>query len=83
VDHSTGSVRPILILKNRPKIGKTFVFGNKRWTMIATDIALCDEAFCQMPFRKDWWQSINVSNYDFSDIKQYLDSWLEKNNIDF
>lgn len=70
-------VRPALKISksNNLQIGDRFGFGGKAWTIVGDGLALADEAFCQMAFRKDW-EAEDASVYEASDIKKYLDEWL-------
>ena len=76
VYNSYGSVRPALILNTSSlQIKDKFELGGKLWTVIGEEIALSDEEFCKMAFRKDW-KAKDANNYAASDIKKYLDNWL-------
>lgn len=81
VNYANIGVRPALRVNPEsinlsiiPIRGKTR-FGGEIWTRIAEDVFLCDRNICQMPFRKDHQADANC--YDTSDIKPYLDEWLE------
>lgn len=80
VFNSDGSVRPALRLNpefSNLQIKDRFEFGGKSWTVIGEEIALSDEAFCRMAFRRKYWEAYDANNYATSDIKKYLDNWLE------
>lgn len=84
VNHPDGAVRPALRLNpdsHHLQIGDVFEYENKRWTMIADSLALCDEAFCNMAYRKDW-QAKDANDYNASDVKMYLDNWIKYRKIE-
>ena len=59
-------------------IGDSFGFGDYTFTIISDKYALCDEAIKLIVFRKDY-TAENANNYEYSDIKEYLDGWFEEN----
>lgn len=69
------TVRPALVLYGSHEIDQSFSFGGKTWTTISDTLALADEPFRDMPFRRDW-KASDASSYDKSDIRQYLSKWL-------
>ena len=57
--------------------GDKFRYCGFRWTQLAEGLALCDEVFCAMPYKKDW--SDNDDNaYERSDIRKYLDVFTNR-----
>lgn len=77
---SARGVRPALIIDRASfnlKFGDNFFFYGHNWTVISKDYALCDEKFCYMPFRSDFYTH-DANNYDTSNIKRYLDREFEK-----
>lgn len=80
VNNAYGSIRPALILNpesSNLKIGDKFKFYNHNWTVISTQYALCDEAFYETQFRKNW-AAEDANIYEVSDIKKYIDVEWEK-----
>jgi hypothetical protein len=76
VNYPFAAVRPALILKGSSTIRQSFNFGGKAWTVISRALALADEPFCTMAFRKEW-EGSDANDYEKSDIKPYLDAWFE------
>lgn len=79
VTMSGGSVRPALRLDPEsvaPQLREKLRFGGRTWTYIGGGLAIADEPFCQMAFRKNW-DAVNANDYEASDVKAYLDAWLE------
>lgn len=73
-------VRPVIRINPRSvnlQIGEKAQCGGRTFTYIAEGILLCDEIICKMPFRKDW-QADDVNDYETSDVKMFLDEWLNK-----
>lgn len=69
------TVRPALVLYDSHETGQSISFGGKAWTTISDSLALADEPFRDMPFRRDW-KAADASSYDKSDIREYLNTWL-------
>ena len=72
------SVRPALRINPIPEnlqIGDMFSFGGYDWMVIAETLALCNTEFCRRAFRKNRGAE-NANVYESSDIKPYLDNWL-------
>ncbi len=73
------SVRPVL--RFYPKstdllIGNKVRIGGCVWTNIGKGILLCDQTIARRPFKKDW-TAEDSNNYETSDVKAFLDKWLE------
>lgn len=86
VSDSYGSVRPVVVLRLNPEsvnlqIGDKLHFAGYSWTMIAPDMALCDEAVGRTCFRKDW-RAPNANDYEKSDVKVWLEKWAQDNGIE-
>ena len=72
------SVRPALRINSiseNLQVGDMFSFGGYDWMVIAKTLALCNTEFCRMAFRKNRGAE-NANVYESSDIKPYLDNWL-------
>lgn len=79
VFYSKCFVRPVLWLNQGSahlKISEKFRFGDKTWTYIGDGFAIADEPFCKMAFRKDA-NAEDANSYEASDVKKYLDAWLD------
>lgn len=81
VNTSNRCVRPALKIKiNDPDIqkGDTFLFGGYEFKVISEDLAWMyknDIGFC--PFRYDAGAE-DANDYEASDIKKYVEEWLDK-----
>lgn len=80
-----GAVRPVVILRlnlesSNLQISDKLYFAGCTWTMIAPNMALCDNSVGQTYFRKDW-KASNANNYEKSHIKKYLKTWAHDNGI--
>ena len=77
------SVRPILICDNIDSFGlklgdKVSAFG-KEWQYIGDDrILLYGEPLTEMEFRDADEQTPGLNDYEKSDVKKYLDDWLDR-----
>lgn len=72
-------VRPALRVNPAPlnlQIGEKAQYSGRTWTYVEEGILLYDGIICKMPFRQDW-QAEDANDYEASDIKPYLDEWLE------
>ena len=81
-----GAVRPVVVLRLNPEsvnlqIGDKLHFAGYAWTMIAPDMALCDDVVGQTCFRKDW-QAPDANDYEKSDVKVWLEKWAQDNGIE-
>lgn len=82
VVHMTDSVRPVLIVRpsNVFVKGSIFTFGGARFEMINRKVAFCIDTIGESPYRV---KDINTSDqrmltdYELSDVKRYVDAWLE------
>lgn len=73
------AIRPALQISKSMSLtpgDKLEIFG-KSWTVLNDNLVLCDTAINNMLFRKDYNIS-DANNYETSDIKTYLDNWLNK-----
>ncbi len=80
VNAGSVGVRPALRVNPQSlnlQIGEKAQYGGHTFTRITEDMLLCDEFICKMTFRKDW-QADNANDYEASDVKTFLDKWLEK-----
>lgn len=71
-------VRPALKINldnTNLKINDSFEFGEYKWTVISDNYALCDIPLCRMPFKHNATGS-NENNYEESDVKEFIESWL-------
>lgn len=75
-------VRPALQISNPESMnletGDTFSFGEQTFTYLGEGLALCDDCIGECTFRKDYWKVQDVNDYEKSDVKAYVESWLEK-----
>lgn len=71
-------VRPALKINlndTNLKINDSFEFSDYTWTVISDNYALCDSTLCRMPFQHSVKES-NENNYEESDVKEFIESWL-------
>lgn len=71
-------VRPALKINlndTNLKINDSFEFSDYTWTVISDNYALCDNTLCLMPFKHNAKES-NENNYEESDVKEFIESWL-------
>ena len=74
-----GAVRPGLVFNSKSsnlQIGDKIELANYTWTVINNDMMLCDESIGNTCFRKDW-RAYDANDYEKSDIKVWLENWLE------
>ena len=72
------AVRPALKFNAQNlRVADRFISFGYSWKVIEDGIALCDDVFCRMAFRKDW-QAPDANDYTHSDIKTYLDRQFER-----
>ena len=78
VDKDDNAVRPVLIYKSSNlQNGDKIKFADYRWTVISENMMLCDEVIGHTCFRNDWLAD-DSNDYEKSDIKVWLEDWLEK-----
>ena len=83
VDSVGNLVRPVLILNpefSNLKPGDKITFKQCIWTVLRNNLALCDQFIGRSPFRKDY-KADDANNYEYSDVKQFVDKWAKKNYI--
>ena len=72
------AVRPVLIYKSSNlQNGDKIKFADYCWTVISENMMLCDEVIGHTCFRNDWLAD-DSNDYEKSDIKVWLEDWLEK-----
>ena len=88
-------VRPALCIGDLKslQVGDKFKLAKQRWTIISDKYALCDNIIGKSAFsKKDWYTDYGnylcydkkgLSDYETSDVKQYVESWAKKNGIEF
>lgn len=72
-------VRPALKINpesSNLQIGDKILFRGYRWTVISAEYVLCDEGVTQMVFRRDW-RADDANVWEASDVKKWLEEWLE------
>ena len=76
-----GGVRPVLRISNLGSngltIGSRFYLAHEQWCVISPDLALASRCLTFMPFRCD-----NGTNYEGSDVEEYLQRWAMENELD-
>lgn len=81
VDRDLIAVRPALQVANPKsaslKIGDKFCLFGYEWTVISKELALCDEVVGKHAFREDW-QAEDANDYEQSDVKRFLEEWLDR-----
>ena len=76
VHHEVGCVRPALILNSVKLIsGNTIEIFGRKWYYHNGLALLMGKPLTCMPFNADWHRK---NNYEESDVKEYLYSWLEE-----
>lgn len=72
-------VRPALQISNQESLkpGDKFNFGENSFTYLGEGLALCDNIVGNCVFRKDW-IAPDANVYEESDVKRYVENWLEK-----
>lgn len=77
-------VRPALILETDFEVGDEFnlpgYYSEYTWTVISEKYALCNDIVGRSPFRSDT-DVPDVSNYEASDVKAYLENWAKAAGI--
>ncbi len=75
--NTNAGVRPALVISQMGcyKVGDTVSFGGISFTIISSKYALCDQVIGYGAFRKVK-NADNVSDYNASDIKKYVDLWF-------
>lgn len=74
-------VRPLLLfVKDYPqeRIPGLFLWGGLQWVVISDNSALCTDIVGASPFRVNWKDkelASEISDYETSDIKKWLDKW--------
>lgn len=86
VNYDNVSVRPVVVLRLNHKyanlqIGDKLDFAGHVWTMIADNMALCDEGVGYTCFRADW-QAPDANDYEKSDVKKWLERWAKEKGIE-
>lgn len=71
-------VRPVLKVDNigPAKPYETISLLGREWIVISDTAMLCKDIITRMPFRNDW-RANDADNYDTSDIKTYLNLWMQ------
>ena len=70
-------VRPVLVVSGDSlAAGDKIIFRDMTWTKICTGVILCDEIIDYMMFREDL-TAMDANIYEASDVKDYLEQWLE------
>ena len=68
------NLRPALkVIMGPYNLGMSFQFAGLDWVCIGGGYALCTTEICKFPFSKDGEQN----NYADSDIKSFLEKWLD------
>ena len=83
VNYSLNCVRPALILDpkfSNLEIGDKFKLKNYVWIVISERYAICDTAIGCHCFREDW-TADDANDYEKSDVKKYLERWLNGTEI--
>lgn len=84
VNIGRGCVRPALKIRNLKssdlQISDQFVLAGHTWTVIAEDIALCDDSIGRSAFREDW-RAANANDYERSDVKKSVEKWAMENGV--
>ena len=78
VDNFDYVVRPALKitdLSSNLKVGDVFIFGEKKFEIVADSFAFCIEDIGTRCFRKDW-RAEDANDYEKSDVKKYVDAWF-------
>ena len=73
------AVRPALQSSNPVSFqtGEKFAFGEHTFTYLGEGLAICNDIVGKCAFRKDW-NAPDANVYEASDVKKYVDNWLEK-----
>ena len=86
VNYNNGIVRPVVVLQLseleslNPQVGDKLEIAGHTWTMIAENMALCDDSVGRTYFREDW-PADDANEYASSDIKKWLEAWAMLNGI--
>lgn len=81
VDMKLG-VRPAIIFKSSElEVGDKFKAFDYEWTVISSNMALCNDVIGRSCFRIEW-QFADANVYEKSDIKKYVDNWFTYNCCD-
>jgi len=77
--YTCGAVRPVLKISNlNMQPGERFELVDYTWTVISPDTAICNKCVGFSPYQK---QAHDLSNYENSDIRVWLDNWTKLNDI--
>ena len=75
------AIRPVIKFNNtggsRIEVGEQFVLGGHPFTVIDKEVAIMNDSLGCRYFRKDW-KAQDANAYMQSDIKVYIEEWLEK-----
>lgn len=72
-------VRPVIIFKSSELgVGDKFKAFDYEWTVISSNMALCNNVIGRSPFCKAW-KASDANDYEKSDIKEYVDNWFAYN----
>lgn len=70
------AVRPVLIISDfvdcHTNTGEKVEYGGYIWTAVLDNMAVCDEIIGRHRF------DANTNDYEKSEIRQYLENWLEE-----
>ena len=69
-------IRPVLHMENLT-IGEQVSFGDKRFTAISNNLALCDESIGISTYSHEK-DAEKASDYEYSEVKAFIENWLER-----
>lgn len=83
VCNDSSVVRPVVVVRLSESFnpGDKLRFAGHTWTIIAPDMALCDEGVGRCAFRKNL-EAPDANVYEASDVKKWLEAWARENGIE-